>query len=386
MLRSFPEPSETFIVREVEALRRDGVPVSVLAGWRAGGRVPPGLDVRWLDRRAVPVAAAWRDLRGLGPRPRRWARALRLGSMAAAARRLLPRDTWRLHAHFANDAAALARYLASVSGIPYRITAHAYDLFQDPFLLDPNVRAADRVYTVSGANLGFLRERAPRAGWDPARMSILRCGIDLAEFAYRDPPSPRRPARLFCAARLVAKKGHAVLLEAVRSLVDRGTEVRLELAGDGPLEADVRKRVSSLGLEGRVGFLGSVSAEEVRDGMAASDAVVLASRVAEDGDRDGLPVVLIEALALGVPAVSTRVAGIPELLTPEIGRTVEPDRADLLAAALAECLSERPEGRIARARAGRLAVEREFDVRRQVEELRPASDGIPCRPTEETAS
>ncbi len=386
MLRSFPEPSETFIVREIEALRRDGVPVSVLAGWRAGGKVPAGLDVRWLDRRGVAVAAAWEDLKGLGPRPRRWARALRLGSMAAAALRILPPDTWRLHAHFANDAAALARYLSSVSGVPYRITAHAYDLFQDPFLLDPNVRGADRLYTVSEANLAYLHERARRAGWDPARMSILRCGIDLVEFPYRDPPPPRRPARLFCPARLVAKKGHAVLLEAVRSLVERGIDVRMELAGDGPLEADVRNRLSSLGLEGRVVLLGSITAEEVRERMAASDAVVLASRVAEDGDRDGLPVVLIEALALGVPAVSTRVAGIPELLTSATGRTVEPDRADLLAAALAECLRESPEGRIARARAGRLAVEREFDVRRQVEELRPASDGIPCRPTEEPAS
>ena len=306
--------------------------------------------------------------------------------MAAAAKASLPPDTWRLHAHFANDAAALARYLASVSGIPYRITAHAYDLFQDPFLLGPNVRAADRIYTVSDANLRFLRERASNAGWDPGKISVLRCGIDLAEFVYRDPPPPRRPARLFCPARLVPKKGHAVLVDAVRSLVDRGTDIRLDLAGDGPLEADLRTRVAALGLEGTVGFLGSIPAAEVRARMAASDAVVLASRVAEDGDRDGLPVVLIEALALGVPAVSTRVAGIPELLTPETGTTVEPDRADLLAAALADCLSESALERTARARAGRLAVEREFDVRRQVEELRPPDDGIPCRPTEEPAS
>lgn len=306
--------------------------------------------------------------------------------MAAAVRPSLPPDTWRLHAHFANDAAALARYLASVSGIPYRITAHAYDLFQDPFLLGPNLRGADRIYTVSGANLRFLQERAPSTGWDPGKMSVLRCGIDLAEFAYRDPPPAQRPARLFCPARLVAKKGHAVLLEAVRSLAERGTEVRLDLAGDGPLEGDLRARVASLGLEGRVGFLGSIPAEDVRERMAVSDAVVLASRVAEDGDRDGLPVVLVEALALGVPAVSTRVAGIPELLTPESGHTVEPDRADLLAAALAACLSEGAEERTARARAGRLAVEREFDVRRQVEELRPPDDRVPCLPTEEPAS
>ncbi len=382
VLRSFPEPSETFVVREIEALRRAGVPVSVLAGWRAGGSVPAGLDVRWLHRRGLPVAAAWGDLKGLEPRPRRWARALRLGSMAAAAKRSLPPDTWRLHAHFANDAAALARYLSSVSGVPYRITAHAYDLFRDPFLLDPNLRGAERIYTVSEANLHFLRERAPGAGWDRERMSVLRCGVDLAEFSYRDPPPPRRPARLLCPARLVPKKGHAVLLEAVRTLMERGSDVRLELAGDGPLEAEVRARIASLGLEGRVDLLGSIPAEEVRERMSVSDVVVLASRVAEDGDRDGLPVALIEALALGVPAVSTRVAGIPELLTRETGRTVEPDRADLLAAAIAECLSESLEGRIARARAGRRAVEREFDVRRQVEELRPAGDGIPCGSTE----
>lgn len=373
MLRTFTEPSETFIVREIEALRGDGVPVTVLAGWRAAGRTPAGLPVEILsDRPSLPPPpSSLREIARLAPSPRRVARGLRLASYAARAARVVPGDTVRLHAHFGNDAATLARYLAGLVGLPYRVTTHAYDLYQDPFLLGPNLRAAERVYTVSEANLAWLSARAASEGWRLDRFSVLRCGIVLASFPYRDPAPPSRPARLFCPARLVPKKGHALLLDATERLVAEGTDVRLALAGDGPLGDDLRSRAERGALAGRVEFLGTIPEAEVRERMRASDLVVLASRVAEDGDRDGLPVVLVEALALGVPVVTTRVAGIPELVTDESGHLVPPDRADLLALALGDALRESAEGRIARAREGRAAVERAFDVGRQVAELRP---------------
>lgn len=373
MLRTFPEPSETFIVREIEALRGAGVSVTVLAGWRAVGPMPADLPVEILSERPPlpPEVSTLPEIARLAPSPRRVARALRLASYAARAARVLPGDTVRLQAHFGNDAATLARYLAGLVGLPYRVTTHAYDLYQDPFLLGPNLREAERVYTVSEANLAWLSARAASERWSLDRFSVLRCGIVLESFPYRDPPPPSRPARLFCPARLVPKKGHALLLDATERLVAEGNDVRLALAGDGPLGDELRSRAERGTLAGRVEFLGTISEAEVRERMRESDLVVLASRVAEDGDRDGLPVVLVEALALGVPVVTTRVAGIPELVTDRIGRLVPPDRADLLALALGGALRESVEGRIARAREGRAAVERAFDVGRQVAELRP---------------
>lgn len=373
MLRTFPEPSETFIVREIEALGAAGVPVTILAGWRAAGLTPAGIPVEVLSERPLrlPAAATLPEIARLAPSPRRVARALRLASYAARAVGVVPGDTVRLHAHFGNDAATLARYLGRLVGLPYRVTTHAYDLYQDPFLLGPNLREAERVYTVSEANLAWLSARAASEGWPLDRFSVLRCGIVLEAFPYRDPAPPSRPARLFCPARLVPKKGHAVLLDATERLIAEGTDARLALAGDGPLGDELRSRAERGALAGRVEFLGTIPEAEVRERMRRSDLVVLASRVAEDGDRDGLPVVLVEALALGVPVVTTRVAGIPELVTEKSGHLVPPDRADLLALALGDALRESVDGRIARARAGRAAVERAFDVGTQVAELRP---------------
>lgn len=392
VLRTFPEISETFIAREIEILRNHGVPVSVLAAWRAAGKVPDGLEVRWLSGSGphslsrIPLGAVAHDLSRSGVNPRRWARALRLAWFAARAFPMLRRDTWRIHAHFANDAAVLARYLSVLSGVPYRMTAHAYDLFQDPFLLVPNLRAAQRVYTVSKANLTFLHEVASRESLDSDRFRVLRCGIDLERFSFRDPAPVKSPARLFCPARLVPKKGHGVLLEAVRLLTAGGCDVVLDLAGEGPLETELKRQANAADLGRRVSFLGSIPPEEVRRRMREADLVVLGSRIAEDGDRDGLPVVLIESLALGTPALATRVAGIPELLTEETGWTVEPDRPDLLAHGIRKALEAGAGVRTARARTGRGRVEAEFDIRLQLAELRPPDDGLPCPPKEEGRS
>src|SRR6185503_6567483 len=159
-----------------------GVPVTVLAAERGKGEAMPGLDVRYLPPGVdLPAPGVWRDLVRL-PGLRRKARALRLAARARVGARLVPRDTVVLHAHFANDAAALARYIAALTGLPYRLTAHAYDLYQDPFLLDQNLRGAKHVFTVTEENLRWLRQRG-----DASRASVLRCGLDLSEHPYKDP-------------------------------------------------------------------------------------------------------------------------------------------------------------------------------------------------------
>ena len=360
------EPAEAGAAEGTPAAAGPAPPVHCLAG--------PGRAERPLPRRAFRGAAAilpalLRDLARMGGRPRRSAHLLRLAALALRARDLLPADATRLHAHFANDAATVARYLSLLSGLPYSVTAHAYDIFQETALLGPNLAAADRVFTVSRANLEHLASRARTEGWRAENFALLHCGIDLAEFLYRDPPPLRVPVRLVCVARLIPKKGHAALLDALALLRAEGRSIELELIGEGPLRGPLESRAARPDLARAVHWLGALPEAEVAGRMRAADVAVLASRIAEDGDRDGLPVVLVEAMALGVPVVGTRVAGIPELVSEATGWLAPPDRPDLFAAVLLEALDAPAAERTARARHARRVVETEYDVRRQVETL-----------------
>jgi glycosyltransferase involved in cell wall biosynthesis len=389
VLRTYPEPSETFIRREIEGLVRVGIPVSIVAMERVATAAPPDesgsggraavhflRDAPESGSRAGPGPAALARLTGavagdiahLRAHPRRTARCLRLAAYAIRGSRRISTGCRRLHAHFANDAAALARYLSVLTRVPYAITAHAYDIYQDPFLLKRNLASAMKVFTVSRSNVRHLRSTYDIEPED--RCSVLHCGIDLERFPYRDPEPPRRPARLLCVARLIPKKGHAVLIRAMQALRQDGVPARLVVAGEGPLDRSLRALVSELGLESSVEFLGGVPVDRVRALMLDSDVVVLASRVADDGDRDGLPVVLIEAASLGTPVVATDVSGIPELVTEENGWLTPPDRPDLLAAVLRSAIDEPHASRVDRARRARRTVEEQFDVAQQIETLR----------------
>ena len=376
--RAFPEPSETFIRNEIRALRRDGVPVSVLTGWRSS---PSAADWTAEDGGLTPVVVLSERPRDLRPalrmaaacaadalrlRPRGQARALRLCDLARRGVGALPADAAMLHAHFANDAAVLARYLAAQTGLPFRVTAHAYDIYQDPFLLERNLASAARILTVSDANREVLRTRMPGVG-----IEVVRCGVDLEAFPYRDPAPPDGTAHLLCVARLVPKKGHAVLLDALALLRRDGVDASVVLAGGGPLEAELRAHADRAGIGDAVRFRGTIPHGAVRDEMLRCDLVTLPSRIAEDGDRDGIPVALIEAMALGVPVVGTSLPGMDELVVPGAGRLVPEGEVTSLARAIRETLEQAPEARAAQARAGRRQIESEFDLARIAARLRP---------------
>jgi glycosyltransferase involved in cell wall biosynthesis len=353
-----------------------------VAAWRSR---PAAADWSDADAAATPVtvlteqaslAIPGAKLAGMlssdvaGFAPRKAARTLRLAALAQAAVSHVPTGTSVLHAHFANDAAVLARYLARLTDIPYRMTAHAYDLYQDPFLLDRNLRFASRILTVSEANKVFIEKRLRARKLADKAVEVLRCGIDLERFAYRDPKAPGEHARLLCVARLVAKKGHATLLDAVAAMRRDGSIVTLDIAGEGPLEAELRARAEQDDLKGAVRFLGTIAHDDIHAAMLESDAFVLASRIAEDGDRDGIPVALIEAMALGVPVVSTTASGIPELITPGTGRLVPPGDPAALAAAIRDTLLTDHATLIAQTRAARHEVEANFDIAKIAERLR----------------
>ncbi len=297
---------------------------------------------------------------------------MRLALYAWRGSRLIPAGGCRLHAHFANDAAVLARYLAAVSGGRYTLTAHAYDLYSDPFLLSANLAAADRVFTVSRANLEFLRRCYGRGSRSGEQLRLLHCGLDLPRLPWRAPAAVASPAHLVCVARLVAKKGHLVLLEAVARLRGGGHAVRLTLIGEGPEEVSVRAAIQRLGLTDVVSLRGALDNAATLDVLRQADLCVLAARVAGDGDRDGLPVVLMEAAAVGLPVAATSVGGIPELVREDTGWLAPPDDPEALAGVLVEALSSPPEERFRRSRQARDVIEREFDVQGQVSALTAA--------------
>jgi colanic acid/amylovoran biosynthesis glycosyltransferase len=372
----FPAVSETFVVRELDAVAADpGVEVELHALFPAldEGVVHPAA-LPWVDRLRRPGPAAgmralaWWLLRrpvrmlhvlavvvaSYARRPRVLPRAVVAAVLAAAHARVLRAD--HVHAHFATYPALAAWVAWRLTGTPFSFTAHAHDLFVHQAMLARKAADAAFVVAISEFNEHFLREHA---GPRPV-IHVVHCGVDLDRFAFR-PRRPGAPARLVCVATLKPQKGHAVLLRAVAALAG----VELDLVGDGPerrrLEAEARR----LGIAGRVRFHGSLPEAAVAELLAAADVFVLPSVIAPDGDMEGIPVALMEALASGLPAVATRQSGVPELV--HDGRTgylAEPGDVEGLRAAVERALADPPD-----AAEGRALVEREFDQRRSARRL-----------------
>jgi colanic acid/amylovoran biosynthesis glycosyltransferase len=376
----FPKLSETFIVRELDAVERQGVSIELLLlfpppdepavhpaaeRWAKRLHRPGAIEAArgllwWLVRRPVrTLTSVALVVRGYGRRPAKLARALATVPVAAAhARRLEPLGVRHVHAHFATYP-ALAAWLAwRLTGIPYSFTAHAHDIFVHQAFLGRKSRDASFVVPISDYNRRFLRRlRGPLAP-----MHVVHCGVDPEAFEFRVREIPADgPVRLLCVAALRDYKGHRHLLEALGG--DPALErVELTLVGGGELRDELEELARTLGIADRVHFLGGLPEPEVRALLDGADAFVLPSVVAADGDMEGLPVALMEALACGVPAVSSRMSGIPELVRDgETGLLAEPADPAALRAALRRLLDD-PAGAQRMAREGRRLVEAEFRI------------------------
>ncbi len=373
VLKRYPRLSETFIVRELLGLEAAGQTVlvdSLLPD--EGGPRHPDVDavraaVRYVPRRprlwharvaAHHIAAfaraphrwtalAWRS------RPwrsrRAWQRFLQAGLVAQRARR---HDVTVIHAHFATAAAEVARDASRLSGIPFTVTAHAKDIFHDDYVdgLPARVRSAAAIVSVSRHNVAHLRSRLPEVD-----IRYIPNGVALCD------PVPDQPdGRLLFVGRLVAKKGVDTLLDAMALVHRELPTVRLQIVGDGPQRPALEAQARHLGLSGVVEFCGALASGEVDAAYRGAIAVVAPCRVDATGDRDGLPTVLLEAMARGLTVISTSVVGIPELVVHnETGLLVPPDNPTALATALGDVLSE-PMLRRRLASAGRETVARRY--------------------------
>lgn len=368
VLKVYPRLSETFIVNELLAHERAGGQIDIFSlRPPTGGRFHPDIGeiraaVTYLPASGLRATDLWRALREgdagelvADPDAADVRDALQAVLLA---REVRARGVEHLHAHFASSAAAVTRLAARLAGVTYSVTAHAKDIYHedvDPDRLALRLRDAGSVITVSNFNLAHLRRIAPQA-------SVHRVynGLDLRRFPYL--AAPRRSRDIVAVGRLVEKKGFGDLVDACALLAGAGRTVRCRIVGTGPYEDDLRARISEHGLQDSVQLLGARTQDEVREIVQASAVMAAPCVVGADGNRDGLPTVLIESLALGTPAVSTPVTGIPELIRDgDTGLLVPEHDPAALAAALARILDdERLAARLA-AR-GRALVEQCFDI------------------------
>jgi glycosyltransferase involved in cell wall biosynthesis len=302
-------------------------------------------------------------------RYRRWSmvrRFFQAGYLADLVRRQ-PVD--HLHAHFATAPALLTMFAHQLTGIPYTFTAHARDIYVDrqPELLRAQMRHSTAVVTVSEYNRRYLsRLLGPAAN---GKVHCIYNGLDLHQFTYAPPSTAAAETPVILSVgRLIEKKGLGDLLAAV-AILRRGRRFRVEIIGSGPLqpalEADVKRR----GLEDVVTFRGALPQEEVRRAYQRATIFALPCVVTAQGDRDGMPTVLLEAMASGVPVVSTAVSGIPELIDAgHDGLLVAPRDPGMLADALGLLLTD-AQLRDRLAQAARNKIDTQFAIERSAQQL-----------------
>lgn len=290
-----------------------------------------------------------------------WATRLRRGSEPVAL----------IHAQWAHSGASIAMYGAWLLGVPFSFTGHAADLFRERVALEDKIRRAAFIGCISEFHRAFYKSLGARDD----QLELIYCGIDVSHFTPRRHADllhgrDGRPAHILSAARLVPKKGLSDLITACRILVDRGVPIHCTIAGSGPLEVELRRQVSELGLCDHVKLTGTaIKQEEIPAFMNSGDIYCLPCIQAPDGDIDGLPQMLMEAMACGVPVVSTRVAGIPDLIVDDrTGVLVEPANPAALADAL-EAMIQDPERAARLAKSGLRHVRACFDIARCLEPL-----------------
>ena len=397
IVKAWQRLSETFILNEIVGLERRGVFIRIFSVKDPN----PGpihdrvalvrANVTYLSLSSHWTSALPANFRSLRRRPATYLRTLltaivkvlrhrrrhrgspALGRRALAAVRhflragyladvLFGEPVTHLHAHFASSPALVALFTSRLTDVPYTLTAHAKDIYvSHPDDLRAKLREARAVVTCTEYNRRHLLRRY--SGECGGKLYRVYHGLDLSQFPLAASHAPEPDgAVILSVARLVEKKGLDDLIAAVEILRRRGRRLRLEIIGTGPLRGTLEAQAKHLGLEDRVRLLGPQPHEAVRRAYGRASVFALPCRVAADGDRDGIPNVLLEAVASGVPVVSTHVSGIPELIESEHGGLlVEPNNPGMLADALDRILQS-PELRARLTRAARAKLEAHFSL------------------------
>jgi glycosyltransferase involved in cell wall biosynthesis len=303
------------------------------------------------------------------------------------ATRVVERGISHLHAHFGSIAARTARIASALAGIPFSFTAHAKDIYHelvDQPALIRLMQDAHHTVTVSDFNHRYLSTLAPAAS---GRLHRVYNGLELDRFPFQEPTPVHTPFRIAAVGRLVEKKGFSILVDAVGTLVRSGRKVDVRIAGGGDLADELDARIRLLGLDEHIRLIGPRTQNEVIELLRWADVFAAPCVIGADGNADGLPTVLLEAMAMGVVCIGSDVTGIPEVLTggggtgTGTGLLVRAGNVEDLTRAL-ETVASASFPRVETARAARALIERCFDSQVQSAQLRrlcgdPAADRAP---------
>ena len=391
LVSRYPAVSHTFIMREVVALRAHGFEVDTFTVRAAakedllsdGDREEAGRTTAILP--AGPLRLIGSHLAMLLTRPGGYFAALgaalrsRNPGLRAAvwhlfyfleaailARQLRRRGVGHLHVHFANVASEVAMLAARMTGITWSLTLHGLSDFGNPVVSRLREKIASAAFVVSVSDWGRAQAQlcSDAAHW--SKLHVVRCGIDVSRFVPAGDAGVRSGPgrlRLLTVGRLAPEKGHTVLLDALKSVTRQGLDLECTVVGAGPLRDELVRRTEELGLSDRVAFAGAVGQDDILPYYRDADVFVLPSLA------EGLPVVLMEAMAVGLPVIASNLTGIPELITHgQHGLLVSVGRADQLAEAIAT-LARDPAQTEVMATAGRARVRADFDITRTVEVL-----------------
>jgi glycosyltransferase involved in cell wall biosynthesis/O-antigen/teichoic acid export membrane protein len=373
VLERFPERSETFIQSELRQLRKLGVVPRIFAIQAHQDLDTDASDLPFRRLASVaqhPVRFLGASLRLAFRHPARLARVVALAlrrpsrqQMRALAKSILlldelgPDRPERIHAHFALVSASTAMLTAAAVGSRFSFTGHAYDLFVRPFDMERKLGAADVTLTVCEYNRRFIETTWPGLG----HIEVVPCGVDVDRF-HRTQPYRRDPFTIVAVGRLVEKKGFDFLIRACALLRDRGVSFRCRILGEGSERGGLERLIEELDLRQAVYLEGSVPPSAVRAALEGASVFCLPCVVASDGNRDSQPVVVKEAMAMGLPVVATAEVGIPEMVDEQTGWLVPPADAAALSCALEEVAVTVEERLVRMGAVARRRVEERFSL------------------------
>jgi glycosyltransferase involved in cell wall biosynthesis len=406
ILRSYPRLSQTFILNEILALEKIGVSIQIFALTNPHEKVVQmqvdqvQAPVHYLDEDTQPrslrnilnenARVAWLHLKGYlrslvyiaanrgidegYTASNRWEcfdQAVHLIYLLVLQERSTGKRIDHLHAHFAHDPALIAYLVHSMTGIPFSFTAHARDLYQVPEkVLTDRIRQARAVITCCGSNLEYLNQIAAS---QKSKFSLIYHGVNLKDFQVPPHPGansdPEIPV-ILSVGRLVEKKGFQDLLQALLIVKQRGGSFRCAIYGDGPLCQQLKSWIEEHGLNGDVTLLGDRTQQELIPIYQRATLFAITPVQTEDGDRDGIPNVLVEAMAVGLPVITTAVAGIPELVdNNQNGLLYQPHDVEGISSGIIELLRN-AEKRRQLGSAGSKKVMEQFDINQAAKRLK----------------
>ncbi|MFM9844370.1 MAG: glycosyltransferase family 4 protein [Dongiaceae bacterium] len=394
ILKGYPRLSETFIAQEIQALEQRGLKLRLASMRRPTDKAvhPVHREIKatvsylpeYLYREPLRVLRAWWRVRRwarYGGARRAWLKDWRRDRTPNRGRRFgqalvlaaeLPEDVAHLHAHFLHTPASVTRYAALLTGLPWSCSAHAKDIWTTPdWEKREKLAAVAWAVTCTATGRDHLQALAPQG----KSVALAYHGLDLRRFARGETSRPATddgdgvaPMVIASVGRAVPKKGYGDLLAALAKLPP-GLAWRFVHIGGGPLLPELMQQAGRLGLSGRIEWRGAQSQEKVLDLYRQADLFVLASRIADDGDRDGLPNVLMEAQSQGVAVLATTVSGIPELIDDgATGMLVEAGDSGALARGL-ETLIRQPALRQRLGEAGYRRIQAQFDMEKGIDLL-----------------